>query len=107
MDWHYLNNFLNQSDATKQDEIIFKDYLNENLLTSTSCDAFDDDTFYNSYANEIQYNNGWDMSTFNINDIFNHKNIDEIIDDYVDNAFENDTLWFTVQKEITVLRATF
>jgi hypothetical protein len=92
------NNIQIKADTKLSCIIIFYDYLNTNLLLKDSLNAYDNDFFFEVIAHLIDLPKDWNYSMINISDIFNREDIDIIIDCYVKEAFENDTLWFEINN---------
>ncbi len=89
-----LNNIEIKADAKLACIIIFYDYLNENLFLKENLNCYDNDFFYEVIAPLINLPPDWNYSMINNENIFNRPDIDMIIEYYIKEAFENDTLWF-------------
>ncbi len=92
-----LNNIEIKADTKLACIIIFYDYLNENLLSKDNLNCYDDDFFYEVIIPIIGMPQNWDYSTFEDDVIFNRPDINILIDEFVREAFENDTIWFELK----------
>jgi hypothetical protein len=93
-----LNNIEIKANTKLACIIIFYDYLNEQLLFKDNLDCYDNDYFYEVIAPSLSLPLTWDYSLINTELIFKRSDINSLVNEYVREAFENDTLWF---KEIS------
>ena len=79
------DSFVIEANSKLEAIIKFKDYFNSNLKVSHPFDHFKDDTLIDIAS---QYGDE------NDDEIFKSKDIDKIMEEYIENAFSNDSLWF-------------
>ena len=93
------NSFVIEANSRLEAIIILKDYFNINVKTSYPFDSFEDETLDDIAS---------DYGVENDGDIFKSKDIDKIMEKYIDCEFENDTLWLEEYNAPTqVLKADF
>ena len=93
-----LNNIEIKADTKLACVIIFNDYLNANLKVKFPLDSY---AIYDVLINCIEDNCIVDkilevinLDVINLDKYFKLKNIDKIINDFVESFFTNNTLWF-------------
>jgi hypothetical protein len=89
-----LNNIEIKADTKLSCIITFYDYLNEKLFSKDNLNCYDNDFFYEVVAPSLNLPLTWDYSLINNEFIFNRPDIHTLIDTFINEAFENDTLWF-------------
>jgi hypothetical protein len=105
-DWYFnilVESIIIQADSRLAAIIILRDYFNEHLRTPACFDTFEDDMFIDIASQYVEWDESADLCLF----IFKSEHIDSIMDKYIENEFDNDSLWLIEIENCDLLSATF